>query len=406
MQTASFFSFWAPRIRLNTDIVPIQKASVPTRVRLFTEHDRLEVETGAAVKTGQRLAPDLVSPVTGDVTDVSSFRGPDGLTLTSISLDVAGEDDIQEGLSPLPDFEGRQRDELAAALSDLGCHIDVPSQASIAVVNGLDLDPAQAINQQTLREDAAMLPDAVSLLKALTGAARIVVATTPQLRNLTERHAGAQAEIVELDPVYPNGLPEVILRRLGDPNGAAADGFVVGIERLFAMVAALKSGKPVQDKLLTLSVLSTGLCKNLRARIGAPIDVILQEHDIDLGANGKLITGGVMRGVACYSTDFAVTPETDSITVQHETDVAAFEPNACLNCGKCSAACPMDLRVDLICRYSEYGLFERCRELDIDACILCGLCAYSCTARRPLIHLLKLAKAELAAESAAKGGQP
>ena len=58
----------------------------------------------------------------------------------------------------------------------------------------------------------------------------------------------------------------------------------------------------------------------------------------------------------------------------------------------------MDLRVNLICRYSEYGLFEECAGLDVNDCIECGVCAYSCTARRPLIHYIKLAKAESAKE--------
>ena len=45
----------------------------------------------------------------------------------------------------------------------------------------------------------------------------------------------------------------------------------------------------------------------------------------------------------------------------------------------------------------EFELFDRTAELDIDDCFECGLCAAVCTARRPLLQYIRLAKAGLEA---------
>ena len=405
MPSVSFFGFWEPRIPLNTDIVAIEKFAPPKTAQLYTRELGLDLETGAAVKSGQRLAADVVSPVTGTVTEINAIRGLDGETLNCITLDVADKDEMQEGLEAVKDVAAQDREALLQTLSDLGFHTDLGADANTAVLSCLDTDPVHTVNQQTFRENAEAVGEAIAFLKALTGAKRVVFVTTKQLRNLAERHVDGQAEIAMLTPHYPNGLPEVLLRRLSEKVPDVAGAAVLGAERLFAMAAALKAGKPRQDKLVTLCAPGAGLCKTLRLRIGTPIATVLEHYQIDLSDHSKLITGGVMRGAACYSPDFAVTSTTDSIIVQDEANVVECENNACTNCGKCSTVCPMDLQVNMICRYSEYGLFDECRKLAVDNCIECGMCSFACTARRPLNHLLKLAMAEMAKEPEAGGAE-
>ena len=395
MQAVPFLSLWAPRIPLNTDIAPIEKIPMPAEARLYTRDRAQEANAGDTVKTGQRLAADLVSPVTGTVKAVETVSGYDGEPMAAISLDVAEKDEIQEGLESVTDFSTRGKDELAARLSALGFDAPIPPEIDVAVVSCLDTDPLHTVNQQAFREGIDTLEDALALLRALTGAERIVLAVTAQLRNLAKRKLAGQAEVLLLEPVYPNGLPDLVQRELARKDRGASKGFVIGAERLFAMATSLKTGKPRQTKLVTLCVPQAGLCKTLQVWIGTPIAAILDQYKISPGAHSKLITGGVMRGVPCHSTGFAVTPATDSIIVQDETRVVEFENNPCLHCGKCSASCPMDLRVDLICRHAEYGLFDECGTLAVDACIECGLCSYTCPARRPLVHLLKLARTQL-----------
>ena len=44
---------------------------------------------------------------------------------------------------------------------------------------------------------------------------------------------------------------------------------------------------------------------------------------------------------------------------------------------------------------SEYSLFEKCEDYEIDSCIECGLCSYVCVSRRPLVQYIQFARGEI-----------
>ena len=167
---------------------------------------------------------------------------------------------------------------------------------------------------------------------------------------------------------------------------------VVGIEQALAMADCLKEGRPLLEKTVTFSAARDGRVKNYRVRIGTPVGQLLKKHGVELQAEGKLIMNGALTGFACFSADQPVTAAIDTVHVQAPSEVFFFENRACTNCGKCNYACPVNLEVNLLGRYSEYGIFEKCRDLGAENCIECGLCAYVCPARRPLVQYLVHAK--------------
>ena len=70
----------------------------------------------------------------------------------------------------------------------------------------------------------------------------------------------------------------------------------------------------------------------------------------------------------------------------------------CLNCGECVLKCPSRIMPNIISRLSEFGLFEKTIKYGIESCFECGLCTYFCTARRPVLQYILMAKNELAAQ--------
>ena len=62
----------------------------------------------------------------------------------------------------------------------------------------------------------------------------------------------------------------------------------------------------------------------------------------------------------------------------------------CVNCGRCTRACPVRLQVHLIGRYVEHGLLAESKTFYPEACNACGLCTYVCPAHRPLVQLIKM----------------
>ena len=166
----------------------------------------------------------------------------------------------------------------------------------------------------------------------------------------------------------------------------------IGVEKLVAAVEALRHGKPFVHKVVT--VIDESGTRNRRVRLGTPIRELLKDTYIKDG--DKVIVGGGFRGTACFNLDRPVTDDMDSIYVQHSDkgEVSHDRNKPCINCGKCVKVCPVDLDVNLICRYSEFSIFEKCHEMGVTACIECGLCAYYCPSGRSLVQFIRLAKRE------------
>ena len=172
---------------------------------------------------------------------------------------------------------------------------------------------------------------------------------------------------------------------------------MVSVEDAVGMLSCLRTGRPIIEKTVTFSN-GTGTLKNYKVRIGTPIRALLETAGVTPTSKGKVIVNGIMGGYACFSDEQPIGSDTMSVSVQSPSDIAFFQDTACTNCGKCNAVCPVDLEVNLLGRFSEYNVFDKCRTFGAENCIECGLCAYVCPARRPLVHLITHAKQVIEAQ--------
>ena len=102
-----------------------------------------------------------------------------------------------------------------------------------------------------------------------------------------------------------------------------------------------------------------------------------------------------MMGLAQYSLDVPVVKGTSGILVM-QGSVRAGRETPCIKCGRCVAICPMYLMPNRISDYAELDKFDQCNEYGVKDCIECGACAYVCDVKRPIVHLVKYAKLNLA----------
>ena len=65
-------------------------------------------------------------------------------------------------------------------------------------------------------------------------------------------------------------------------------------------------------------------------------------------------------------------------------------PIPCINCSHCSEACPRDLQPQLLYWFKEND--EQINALNLDNCIVCGLCDNVCPSEIPLTHTFRVAK--------------
>lgn len=414
MGLRSFFGILAPKLPYEDMTAEIEALPIPEKATLlWSDHSLSEVapRVGDEIKTGQDLAQNgkgpFVSTVTGRIEEIALLTGPDGYEYVSVTVTPNPRDFFDTSLAPIDDLSKADPLELRTAINRAGFTAlssisNDPSTwpaTDTLIISALDQDPLSIANQQAFRDQIDQTEEAVKLLGRATGASRLVLALPTHLIHIGRNLIRGPVKVAVVPPVYPNGLPEMLaikhgagLLMKGNGNGFVGNTLVVSIEEALTMVDCLKTGKPMLDKTITFSSGKNGPLKNFRARIGTPASDILKKTDTQLQPRGKLIINGAMRGYACFSDDQPVTAATDSIHVQAPTEIFFYQTNACANCGQCNAICPVNLEVNLLGRYSEYGIFEKCSDLGAENCIDCGLCAYVCPARRPLVQLISHAK--------------
>lgn len=373
-----------------------------------TRKARPKLKEGTSVLTGEALIPGVYSTVTGTVKGIEplsfmslpvSAGGKGNGGVTAVRVKAAGTEEIDPALKPDPGYMDKEPADLLEMLNraNLGFCEDVAAIKSIdlAIVSAVDPDPMQWVYQQVLREEKETVLEGLKLIRHLTSARRVVLAVPEPLAGLVTPEPGSADRLTvhPVKPVYPNGLPEILVRDLSAVYHPATHLFLK-IEKLVAAVKALKLGNPYSYKVVTLA--DKDSAANFRVRIGTPIKKVLELKSVYLKDDDKVIINGPMRGYTCFSTDVPVTAEIDSIYIQHADagEVANYWNNQCMNCGACVKVCPVSLDVNLICRYSEFSLFERCHDMGVLICIECGLCAYYCPSGRSLVQYLRLAKKE------------
>jgi len=365
------------------------------------------LKVGNRVKTGQRLslrdADDeyFISPATGTVTEISEHIGYLGVNQTSISIktekDEQWDDEFRNSGGTVSSetavkFLGR-----LPGCSSFASFVKAAPTLDTIVIKGIDEDLLITTNQFIINSRTEALKEGIGYLRRITDAKRIILVVPPALVNKAEE-TGTEVKVV--DPVYPQGLPEMVMKKLLDrtvPEGKTCEQMGVGFissEAVASLADAFGQGRIPVHKIFAL-INKQGLCVNIKARIGTPVKDVLGFWDIHTYAGDRLVLGGPMRGKSIYSEDTPVSEDTDAIMIQDKERVILYSDTPCFNCGECVRACPANLPVNMLVRVLENGLYEEAaQEYDLLSCIECGLCAYVCVARIPVYQFIMLGKYE------------
>jgi len=259
------------------------------------------------------------------------------------------------------------------------------------VVAVIDREPGVSSSLQLWRENTADSVLAAALLGRIAGAPKTLVAVPESMRAAAESAAGGKVGVLAVPAVYPEALPPLLALRAGAVGRVPVVGLEVALDALYAV----RDGRAVATKCLTVIGPDREAIGNWRVPLGARMKHVLEAAGLEPADDDKIIAGGPMRGFAQYTVDAVLDAGVDAVVLIRREDVVPFTTEACINCGRCVDACPLQLQVQLLGRYAEFGYFETTEEYDIDQCIECGLCAAVCTAKRPLVQYIKLAKKEL-----------
>ncbi len=170
---------------------------------------------------------------------------------------------------------------------------------------------------------------------------------------------------------------------------------VQNVNTAVAMTDAILYGKPSYERAVTVTGPGINQPGNYMIRVGSLASHVIKACSGARDDTKKVIMGGPMMGLAQPTIDFPVIKGTNGIILFTESQVPLFEEKPCINCGRCVDACPSYLLPHVIAHYMENDRLEESEDYNAMDCIECGCCTYICPAKRPLVHYIRMAKADI-----------
>ncbi|MCG6896653.1 MAG: electron transport complex subunit RsxC [Thiocapsa sp.] len=409
-------------------------------------HVPLQQHIGApakpAVRRGQRVAKgDLLglsqgaisapvhAPTSGRVMGVGSYPAhhASGLSIRTVTLMPDGEDRWSEKVRSISDPFALAPEEIATRVAEAGIvgmgGATFPSAVKLnlrtryrvhtLVVNGAECEPYLTCDDRLMREQADAVVDGVRIMAHALGAERIIIAieeNKPQAQAAMSLAAAVDRRIrlARLPTRYPMGsekhLVQALTGRETPARGLTADiGVVVhNGATAFAVHEALRYGRPLISRVVTVSGAAVARPRNLRVPLGARVQDLL---DYCGGFNEEpagLISGGPMMGQPLPSTRVPIVKGSNGVLALTRREIDRQAPMPCIRCASCVEACPCGLVPLEMAARTRSGDLEGAVGLGLMDCIGCGSCAYVCPAHLPLVQFFNYAKGEMAARGRAR----
>jgi electron transport complex protein RnfC len=412
-----------------TEGKPIVNAMIPKRVTIpLSQHTgascKVIVAIGQEIKKGQMIgepggfvSSPVHSSISGKVIAIGNFPHPSGKDSPSIVIEGNGKDEWFEGIKENPDYLSLSSDELRKAVMDGGIvglggaafptHVKLspPKEKRIdtVILNGAECEPYLTSDHMLMLERTKDIIEGLKIIMKILGVSKGYVGIEGNKPDAIKRMKDiASGEtnigIVSLKVKYPQGaekqLIKAILKREVPSGGLPMDvGVVVqNVGTAVAIYDACRYGRPLIERVVTVTGRGVNEPKNLRVRIGTPFSQLLEECGGFKNVPGKIIAGGPMMGIAQTNIEVPVIKGTSGILVLTTQEAEKAEYLPCFRCGRCIEACPMNLQPSILSILIERGRYDEAKENNLLDCFECGSCAYVCPAKRPMVQFMKLAK--------------
>lgn len=378
------------------------------------------VEKGQKVKEGELIAKadgaissNVFASVSGEVTDVKQLVGANGGTETYVVIKSDGKHER----AYLPPLSEPTAEEIKERIKECGIvglggagfptAVKVLPKTSVdtLILNGAECEPYLTCDHRLMLENTDEIVRGARMIAKALAVKRIYIgieANKPDCIAAFEKYDDIQPVILKKQ--YPMGSEKHLIyvttgRKVGIGKLPADSGVVVqNVATAFAVCEAVEKGKPLYERILTVSGEAVKEPKNLWVRVGTPVKAIVDYCGGENQPPKKVIQGGPMTGLALATYDVYTHKTTSGVLLLSEKEAAAEEPTPCLNCGMCADVCPMHLMPMQTAFYSAAGDFESAAKYgNTLSCIECGACEYTCPAKRPLIQAIRKTKAAIRA---------
>jgi len=278
-----------------------------------------------------------------------------------------------------------------------------PKPVDTLIINGAECEPYLAADFRLMVEKTREILLGTALVERCLGVQKVIIAiedNKPQAIAAFKAISEKRYTVSVLQSAYPQGgekqlIKNVLAKEVPQEKLPFDVGVVVAnVATAYAIYEAVYLGKPLYERVVTI----TGSClqspRNLLARVGTPVRDLIAFCGPLKEEPAKIIFGGPMMGIAQYSFEAPVIKTTNGVVLFNKKEARLGEDEACIRCGACVRECPAGLMPCLINLAAEKEIWAQALAHDAMDCIECGLCNFVCPARRRLTQSIKRAKME------------
>jgi electron transport complex protein RnfC len=383
------------------------------------------VKKGDVVKVGQIIGSSdkfvsspIHSSVSGTVTSVAPMLTANGSHVAAVEIKTDGNQEIHEGIKP-PVYSNNK--ELLGLIRQSGLvglggagfpthvKLSVPPDKKVdaLVINAAECEPYITSDYREMVENSTGIMSGIEIVMKLLGVNNCWIGVEDNkpeaIKELTRLAASTngKVKVIALRSRYPQGAEKMLIYaatgRSVPPGKLPMDvGVVVmNVNSVSFISEYLETGMPLIKKRVTVDGSAVKNPANVEVLIGTQLSDVFEfcggfAHEVH-----KVLMGGPMMGVAQHSLEASVIKNTNALLAFGREETKQYTESACIRCGRCVEACPMNLMPLYINMNSLAGDIEGLKQYHANDCIECGSCSYVCPAKRYLVQSMRLAKTQL-----------
>jgi electron transport complex protein RnfC len=427
------------RLRHNKKIsceTPVERAPLPPRLFVpMLQHSGREAEPtvreGQQVMKGEQIgcfshlgSGCIHAPTSGTVSaivkhPISHPSGQDGLCVV---IRPDGLDQWKQ-MDPVGDWQSADPEDLrrrirssgivglGGAVFPTGFKVEDANRRGIhtLILNGSECEPYISCDEMLMREQPDSIVLGAQILQRAVGARRTIIAIEDQmgavnqaLEDAVVRSAAEDIDVVKVTTIYPEGGEKQLIQVLTGlevPSGGRPTDLGLlcqNVATATAVARAVTEGKPLVERIVTVTGNGVHRPRNLLAAIGTPIsDLVARAGGYTPGA-ARLVLGGPMMGFPLATDANPVTKAANCVLVLTRDDIRDPGPEMpCIRCGECARVCPAQLLPQELNRTIRAEAWEETRDGGLRDCIECGCCDFVCPSHIPLVEWFRFGKSRL-----------
>ena len=359
------------------------------------------------------ISANIHSPVSGKVIRIMKNFLPDGSKVRTIIIENNfKEDQVKLVKRDVRELQMTTSEEILKIIEEAGivglggAGFPTASKYDIKlekidtfIINGMESEPYLTADYLLMKNYAKEICRGIKVAEKVLRPRHMVIAISEKNKELVSvfermaREVNIDLQIKILSADYPQGseillIDKITGKKIQKGKLTIEKGVIVSnVGTIKAIYDAFFNGKPLIERIVTISGEEVPNAGNYKIRIGTPLVHIVDS--LNITKTDKIIFGGPMMGNKVKEPSTPIVKGTSGIIFLNEEKI---ESKNCISCGKCVEVCPMNLIPFDFSKYYEKGRYVKMLNANIFNCIECGACEYVCPSRVPLIESIKNGK--------------